>query len=104
MRVPEIKLWATEPDDRAETVREFLIADVFTGAPLTGNQLGVFPDARGLPADLMQRAAREMNYSETVFFLPPDDPSAADAHVRIFTPSAELPFAGHPTLGSAWVL
>jgi trans-2,3-dihydro-3-hydroxyanthranilate isomerase len=104
MRVPESKLWATEPDDRAETVREFLIADVFTGAPLAGNQLGVFPDARGLPADLMQRAAREMNYSETVFFLPPDDPSAADAHVRIFTPGAELPFAGHPTLGSAWVL
>ena len=101
MRVPELKLWATKPADGTEDVREFLIADVFTGNPLEGNQLGIFIDGRGLSAALMQRATREMNFSETVFFLPPDDPSAADAHVRIFTPGRELPFAGHPTLGSA---
>ena len=104
MRVPEIKLWATEPDDRTEDVREFLIADVFTANPLEGNQLGIFLDGRGLSTELMQQATREMNFSETVFFLPPDDPAVADAHVRIFTPGRELPFAGHPTLGSAWVL
>jgi trans-2,3-dihydro-3-hydroxyanthranilate isomerase len=104
MRVPEIKLWTGQPDDSGEVTREFLIADVFTGTPLEGNQLGVFPDGRGLSAELMQQATREMNYSETVFFLPPDDPATADARVRIFTPGSELPFAGHPTLGSAWVL
>jgi trans-2,3-dihydro-3-hydroxyanthranilate isomerase len=104
MRVPELKLWAGEPGSGPEDVREFLIADVFTGRPLEGNQLGIFPDARGLSTELMQRAAREMNFSETVFFLPPDDPASADARVRIFTPASELPFAGHPTLGSAWVL
>ncbi|HTU72209.1 MAG TPA: PhzF family phenazine biosynthesis protein [Trebonia sp.] len=104
MRVPELKLWAGEPGNGPQDVREFLIADVFTGAPLEGNQLGIFPDARGLSPELMQRATREMNFSETVFFLPPDDPATADARVRIFTPARELPFAGHPTLGSAWVL
>lgn len=104
MRLPEIKLWAAGPDDSTELTREFLIADVFTDTPLEGNQLGIFLDGRGLSAELMQKATREMNFSETVFFLPPEDPSAADAHVRIFTPGGELPFAGHPTLGSAWVL
>jgi trans-2,3-dihydro-3-hydroxyanthranilate isomerase len=104
MRVPELKLWAGEPGGGTEDVREFLIADVFTGTPLEGNQLGIFPDGRGLSAELMQKATREMNFSETVFFLPPDDPATADARVRIFTPGRELPFAGHPTLGSAWVL
>jgi PhzF family phenazine biosynthesis protein len=104
MRVPELKLWAGEPGSGPEDVREFLIADVFTPTPLEGNQLGIFPDGRGLPAQLMLKATREMNFSETVFFLPPDDPAAADARVRIFTPGGELPFAGHPTLGSAWVL
>jgi len=104
MRVPELGLWAGEPGSGPEDVREFLIADVFTGTPLEGNQLGIFPDARGLSAECMQKATRELNFSETVFFLPPDDPATADAHVRIFTPGAELPFAGHPTLGSAWVL
>jgi trans-2,3-dihydro-3-hydroxyanthranilate isomerase len=86
------------------TTRDFLIADVFTGNPLEGNQLGVFTDGRGLDDDLMLKATRELNFSESVFFLPPDDPAKADAHVRIFTPGGELPFAGHPTLGSAWVL
>jgi trans-2,3-dihydro-3-hydroxyanthranilate isomerase len=104
MRVPEIKLWAGQPDDSGEITREFLIADVFTATPLEGNQLGVFPDGRGLSAELMQQATRELNFSESVFFGPPDDPAQADARVRIFTPGGELPFAGHPTLGSAWVL
>jgi trans-2,3-dihydro-3-hydroxyanthranilate isomerase len=104
MRVPELTLWTADVGQHAPDVREFLIADVFTSTPLEGNQLGIFLDGRGLPAELMQQATREMSFSETVFFLPPDDPAAADAHVRIFTPGGELPFAGHPTLGSAWVL
>lgn len=97
-------LWAAEPvRGGEELIRDFLIADVFTDTPLEGNQLGVFPDGRGLGDELMIKATREMNFSETVFFLPPDE-AAADAHVRIFTPGGEIPFAGHPTLGSAWVL
>lgn len=97
-------LWAGEPvRGGEELIRDFLIADVFTDTPLEGNQLGVFPDGRGLGDELMIKATREMNFSETVFFLPPDE-AAADAHVRIFTPGGEIPFAGHPTLGSAWVL
>jgi trans-2,3-dihydro-3-hydroxyanthranilate isomerase len=103
VRVPQTKLWTAEPQDTEELVRDFLIADVFTDTPLEGNQLGIFPDGRGLSHDMMLKATREMNFSETVFFLPPDDPGA-DAHVRIFTPGGEIPFAGHPTLGSAWVL
>ncbi len=103
MRVPQTKLWTAEPAGSGELIRDFLIADVFTDTPLEGNQLGIFPDGRGLSHDMMLKATREMNFSETVFFLPPDDPSA-DAHVRIFTPGGEIPFAGHPTLGSAWVL
>jgi trans-2,3-dihydro-3-hydroxyanthranilate isomerase len=101
--VPQTKLWTAEPAGSGELIRDFLIADVFTDTPLEGNQLGIFPDGRGLSHDMMLKATREMNFSETVFFLPPDDPGA-DAHVRIFTPGGELPFAGHPTLGSAWVL
>ena len=103
MRVPETKLWAGEPADRGELTRDYLVADVFTSTPLEGNQLGIFLDARGLSDEMMLKATREMNFSETVFFLPPGD-QRADAHVRIFTPGGELPFAGHPTLGSAWVL
>jgi trans-2,3-dihydro-3-hydroxyanthranilate isomerase len=83
-------------------VRPYLIADVFTDVPLQGNQLAVFTDGAGLDDELMQRAARELNLSETVFVLPADD--GADAHVRIFTPAAELPFAGHPVLGTAFVV
>jgi trans-2,3-dihydro-3-hydroxyanthranilate isomerase len=97
------KLWAGEPADSGELVREFLIADVFTGTPLEGNQLGIFPDGRGLSDEMMLKATREMNFAETVFFLPPAEQDA-DAHVRIFTPGGELPFAGHPMLGSAWAL
>lgn len=103
MRVPQTTLWQGEPTDDGELIRDFLVADVFTDTPLEGNQLGIFPDGRGLSHELMLKAAREMNFSETVFFVPPREPGA-DAHVRIFTPSGEIPFAGHPTLGSAWVL
>jgi trans-2,3-dihydro-3-hydroxyanthranilate isomerase len=96
-------LWTGEPQLSAELIRDFLIVDVFTGNPLEGNQLGVFLDGRGLSDEMMLKATREMHFSETVFFLPPQE-RGADAHVRIFTPGGELPFAGHPTLGSAWVL
>jgi trans-2,3-dihydro-3-hydroxyanthranilate isomerase len=80
----------------------FVVADVFTDRPLEGNQLGVFTDARDLDGELMQRLARELNFSETVFVLP----AAGDGHarIRIFTPTIEVPFAGHPTLGTAFVL
>ena len=80
----------------------YVIADVFTDTPLEGNQLAVFTDAREIDDDLLQRIARELNLSETVFVYPP----AGDGHVRlrIFTPNVELPFAGHPTLGTAFVL
>jgi trans-2,3-dihydro-3-hydroxyanthranilate isomerase len=77
--------------------------DVFTEKALAGNQLAVVLDAHDIPADLMQSIAKEMNIAETTFVLPPDDPVNA-ARIRIFTPAAELPFAGHPTIGTAWVL
>lgn len=83
-------------------MRRYVVADVFTDTPLQGNPLAVFQDAAGLAGELMQRAARELNLSETVFVLPGGDD--ADAHIRIFTPSLELPFAGHPVLGTAFVL
>jgi trans-2,3-dihydro-3-hydroxyanthranilate isomerase len=78
------------------------VADVFTDTPLEGNPAAVITDALGLPAGRMQRIAREFNLSETVFVLPAEN--GGDARVRIFTPSAELPFAGHPVLGTAFVL
>jgi trans-2,3-dihydro-3-hydroxyanthranilate isomerase len=84
-------------------VRPYVIADVFTDAPLEGNQVAVFTDGTGLSDEVMQRTARELNLSETVFLLPAQD-GAADARARIFTPAAELPFAGHPVLGTAFVL
>ena len=68
----------------------YITADVFTTRPLEGNPLAVFPDARGVPSSLMQRIARELNLSETVFVLPPDDPRHT-RRLRIFTPAAELP-------------
>ncbi|HXB04773.1 MAG TPA: PhzF family phenazine biosynthesis protein [Candidatus Angelobacter sp.] len=79
------------------------IVDVFTDRALTGNQLAVVLDAGDIAPDVMQRVAREMNFSETTFVMPPTQPGAA-AKVRIFTPENELPFAGHPTIGTAWVL
>jgi trans-2,3-dihydro-3-hydroxyanthranilate isomerase len=81
----------------------YVILDVFADVPLQGNQLGVFTDAQEIGADLMQRAARELNLSETVFVLPSHD-GGADARARIFTPVIELPFAGHPVLGTAFVI
>lgn len=80
----------------------YVIADVFTDRPLEGNQLGVFTDARELDSETMQALARELGFSETTFVLPPERGGAA--RVRIFTPRRELPFAGHPILGTAWVL
>jgi trans-2,3-dihydro-3-hydroxyanthranilate isomerase len=80
-----------------------VIADVFTDTPLAGNQLAVFTDGRDLDEQTMARLAREMNLSETVFVLPATVEDA-DVRIRIFTPEVELPFAGHPTLGSAFVL
>jgi len=81
----------------------YVLADVFTDVPLTGNQLAVFTDARDLTSEEMQELARETKLSETVFVLPPTVPDA-DVRIRIFTPALELPFAGHPTLGAAFVL
>jgi trans-2,3-dihydro-3-hydroxyanthranilate isomerase len=75
--------------------------DVFTDRALEGNQLAVFPDARDLEPALMQRIAREMNLSETVFFFKPTL-AGCDARLRIFTPMCEIPFAGHPTIGATW--
>lgn len=81
----------------------FVIADVFTETAFGGNQLAVFPDAQGLSDRAMQALAREFNFSETTFVLPPEDPRHT-RRVRIFTPGSELPFAGHPTVGTAAVL
>jgi trans-2,3-dihydro-3-hydroxyanthranilate isomerase len=81
----------------------YVVVDVFTTEPLEGNALAVLPDARGLDGETMQRIAREFNLAETAFVLPPDEPDAA-ARVRIFTPSMEMRFAGHPTIGTAFVM
>ncbi len=86
---------------RVPTFR-YVVADVFTDVPLAGNQLAVFTDAREIPEELLQPLAHEIDFSETVFVYPP----AGEGHVRlrIFTPGREVPFAGHPTLGAAFVL
>jgi trans-2,3-dihydro-3-hydroxyanthranilate isomerase len=81
----------------------FVTLDVFTSTRFGGNPLAVFPDARGLSDADMQALAKEFNLSETTFVLPPDDP-AHTAQVRIFTPACELPFAGHPNVGTGFVL
>jgi trans-2,3-dihydro-3-hydroxyanthranilate isomerase len=80
----------------------YVIADVFTDTPLAGNQLAVFTDAREIPEEQLQPLAREMNFSETVFVYAPS--GDGHARIRIFTPTTEIPFAGHPTLGTAFVL
>ncbi len=85
-------------------MRAYVVADVFTDAPLQGNPLAVFTDAAGLSAEVMQRAARELHLSETVFVVSTGNDPDCDAHIRIFTPALELSFAGHPVLGSAFVL
>ena len=83
--------------------RQFVTTDVFTDQLFGGNPLAVFPDGRGLSTEVMQAIAREFNLSETVFVVPPSDPKHTRA-LRIFTPVHELPFAGHPTIGAAFVL
>lgn len=82
------------------TARRYQVWDVFTDTPLAGNPLAVVLDAGGLDTEAMLKIANEFNLSETTFILPPDDP-AHRANVRIFTPFYEMPFAGHPTVGSA---
>ncbi|NKC33742.1 PhzF family phenazine biosynthesis protein [Falsiroseomonas selenitidurans] len=82
---------------------DFVTVDVFTGTRFGGNPLAVFPDARGLSDAEMQALAAEFNLSETTFVLPPDNP-ANTARVRIFTRQYEMPFAGHPNVGTGWVL
>jgi trans-2,3-dihydro-3-hydroxyanthranilate isomerase len=84
------------------STHRYVVADVFTDTPLTGNQLAVFTDARGLETERMQALAREVNYSESVFVLPSE--GDGDVRIRIFTPAVEIPFAGHPCLGTAFVL
>ncbi|WP_106744414.1 PhzF family phenazine biosynthesis protein [Yoonia maritima] len=81
----------------------YLVYDVFTAQAFGGNQLAVIPDATALPEDDLQKIAREFNFSETTFVYPPNDP-AHTAKVRIFTPTMEIAFAGHPTIGTAIAL
>jgi len=87
------------------TLRTFAYetVDVFTDRRFAGNPLAIVPDARGLSSAEMQTIAREFNYAETSFVLPPQNP-ANSAHVRIFTPEEEMPFAGHPNVGTAFAL
>src|SRR5262245_43071590 len=82
---------------------EYYTLDVFTDRAFTGNPLAVVPDGSGLGDEAMRAITREFNYSETVFVLPPTAPGA-DCRLRIFTPARELPFAGHPTVGTAVLL
>lgn len=81
----------------------YFLLDVFTDQPFGGNQLAVFTNGRGISGARMQQIARELNLSETVFVLPPKDP-VNDWRLRIFTPAREMPMAGHPTVGTAWLL
>lgn len=80
----------------------YVVVDVFTERALAGNPLAVFTDARGIDPETMQALAREIGFSETAFVLPSEE--GGTARIRIFTPVSELPFAGHPILGTAWVL
>jgi trans-2,3-dihydro-3-hydroxyanthranilate isomerase len=87
---------------RSPSVGRYVLLDVFTDNPLTGNQLAVFTDARAVSGAEMQRLARELKLSESVFVLPPKQ--GGEVAIRIFTPASELPFAGHPVLGTAVVV
>src|SRR5882724_5680738 len=89
-------------EDRPVPTLRYVVADVFTDVPLAGNQLAVFTDGRDADDETMQKLARELNLSETVFVFPAE--AGGHARIRIFTPGLELPFAGHPTLGTAFVL
>ena len=81
----------------------YYIVDVFTDKPFGGNQLAVFPEAQGIDESLLQPIAGEFNFSETSFVFPPDHPGN-DCKLRIFTPAHEIPTAGHPTIGTAYIL
>ncbi len=83
--------------------RRYVIADVFTDKPFSGNPVAVVLDAEGLTTEQMQLLAIEFGYSETTFVLPPEN-VLNTAQIRIFTPSREIPFAGHPNVGTAFVL
>src|SRR5580658_1861110 len=83
-------------------LHHYFVCDVFAAAPLEGNQLAVFLDGRGFTDEEMQTVTREMNLAETVFLLPPR--TGGHAAVRIFTPRTELPFAGHPVLGTGFLV
>jgi trans-2,3-dihydro-3-hydroxyanthranilate isomerase len=83
-------------------LHRYMVVDVFTVRPLEGNQLGVFLDGRSFTPEEMQSLARELKFAETVFLLPPNE--GGDVSMRIFTPATELPFAGHPVLGTAFVV
>ncbi len=93
----------SDADGANITGRDYHTADVFAATAFSGNPVAVIPDARGLADSDMQKIAREFNYSESTFVLPPRDP-ANTARVRIFTPGVEIPFAGHPNIGTAFVL
>jgi trans-2,3-dihydro-3-hydroxyanthranilate isomerase len=95
---PVLSVWFTPGMAR----HRYVVCDVFTDVPLAGNQLAVFTDAREIPEAKLQLLARETKLSETVFVYPPE--AGGHVRVRIFTPGAELPFAGHPILGTAFVL
>lgn len=82
---------------------KFFLIDVFTSEPFSGNPLAVFPEAEKIPENNLQKIAREMNLSETTFIFPPENKNN-DIKIRIFTPMCELPFAGHPTIGSAFAV
>jgi trans-2,3-dihydro-3-hydroxyanthranilate isomerase len=92
-----------EPPRRESVPYDFVTLDVFTDKLFGGNPLAVLPDAKGLTTEQMQSIAREFNYSETTFVLPPEDENNT-RKVRIFTPMAEIPFAGHPNVGTAVAL
>jgi trans-2,3-dihydro-3-hydroxyanthranilate isomerase len=87
-----------------EPSHPYTVLDVFTDTPLEGNPVAVFTAAEHIPSRLMQAVARELHLSETVFLLPGDPGAGWEAEIRIFTPATELPFAGHPTLGAAFVV
>jgi trans-2,3-dihydro-3-hydroxyanthranilate isomerase len=88
----------------AAVTHRYVVADVFSDVPLEGNPVAVFTDAADLSGEEMQRVAREMNLSESVFVIARRPEAGIDAEIRIFTPGTELPFAGHPVLGTAFVL
>jgi trans-2,3-dihydro-3-hydroxyanthranilate isomerase len=100
--VPTVQLPLDIDLGRTRQPHSYLVVDVFTDIPLEGNQLAVFTDARSFSDQQMQRLAREMNLAETVYILPPQ--AGGDVRMRIFTPSTELPFAGHPVLGTAFAV